>query len=198
MYREHAPVIAAYMRENAFQFVRGCMFAICSIRQPVLKVPDQLDALYNEEGENPLFGHKLDAWAYLSANGEAVFRDVYAAKDIPAAILILCRVPGLGIVKAAFVLQLAGFDVACLDSRNITREGRNPRAYRSDGGKTKTGKAWERKIARYCAEVSGKAAEYWDAWCIDVANAYKRTPEDISALHLAICAPRQFDLAETF
>jgi hypothetical protein len=99
---------------------------------------------------------------------------------------ILCRVPGLGIVKAGFALQLMGYDVACLDTRNIKREGRNPRAFRSDGEARKAGPAFKKKIARYLSEVEGRAQEYWDAWCQDVASDIGITAAEVSGLHLAI------------
>jgi len=42
------------------------------------------------------------------------------------------------------------------------------------------------KVAAYVKETYGKAAHYWDAWCADVGEAYGRTPQEISELHLAI------------
>ena len=192
MYKSHCvATIAPAMRDNLTIFRRGVMFAVCSIRQPTINVPDQLGILFdNDEGENPLFGHKFDAWAYITddAKASALWRDLLACDRVRRAgaieaITHLLRVPGLGIVKAAFVAQLMGFNVVCLDARNITREKRNPRAFRTDG---KTPEALRPKVIAYVQETWGKAAFYWDAWCKDVAQAYGRTPEEISELHLAI------------
>jgi hypothetical protein len=193
LYKDHVPVIRDAMRADLDVFRRGCMFAVCSIRQPTINVPDQLGILFdNEEGENPLFGHKFGAFDYImSPKGAALWRELttlhYTARGAKAgcefAIGLLLDVPGLGIVKAAFIAQLMGFDVACLDARNVTREGRNPRAYRTDG---KTARQLAPKVRAYVAETFGKAEFYWNAWCQDVAAAYGRTPEEISALHLAI------------
>lgn len=196
MYADHSPVIAAFMRESAANFSRGVLFALCSIRQKITGVPEQLDEIEQYGITAPgLWGWKRDAYFYLTQNAEAIYHEFYAAPDAEAAITGLCAIPGLGIVKAAFVAQLAGLDVACLDSRNVAREGRNPRAYRTDG---KRPAQYRAKIARYVAETAGRAQAYWDAWCEDVAEAYGYTAEEISALHLAICKRRQFDLAETF
>lgn len=203
MYKEYClGIIAPAMCADMEVFRRGVMFAICSIRQATINVPDQLAILFDgEQDESPLFGHKFDAWAYISDNAKcaALWRDIL---DIPSldgkanksaagaqrAIIALLRVPGLGIVKAAFVAQLMGFDVACLDSRNVKREGRNPRAYQTRG--EKSGRKFSpAMVERYVAETHGRAEEYWNAWCRDVAEAYKRTPEEISALHLAIIPP---------
>lgn len=180
------------MRHDLTVFRRGLMFAICSIRQATINVPGQLDTLFNPQGDedSPLFGHKFQAWAYISddAQASALWRAVMACetgkrKGAVRAILHLLRVPGLGIVKAAFVAQLMGFNVACLDARNVAREGRNARAFRTDG---RTPESLEPKVIAYVQETWGKSARYWDAWCHDVAAAYDRTPDQISALHLAI------------
>jgi hypothetical protein len=91
-------------------------------------------------------------------------------------------------VKGAFIAQLMGYDIACLDARNVSREARNPRAYRTDG---KTPRQLEPKVRLYVGETFGRAAEYWDLWCEDVAQAYGRTAQEISELHLAI-VPRGY------
>lgn len=186
--------IAPAMRGDVTIFRRGIMFAICSIRQPTLGVPDQLGILFDGvQDENPLFGHKFDAWAWVNDDAQLsrLWLDVLACdtlkrKGAIEAIVALLRIPGLGIVKAAFVAQLMGFNVACLDARNITRDKRNPRAFRTDG---KTPEALRPKVIAYVQETWGKSARYWDDWCADVAQAYDRTPQEISALHLAILPP---------
>lgn len=200
------PIIRDAMRADMEVFRRGVMFAICSIRQATINVPGQLGILFNgEEGESPLFGHKFDGWAWISDNSQCAllwkklcfFAAITNTIDRPgkpsfsatqSALIDLLAVPGLGIVKSAFVLQLMGFDVACLDSRNIKREGRNPRAYETRG--TKSGRKINPVLVeRYLLETYGRAAYYWDAWCHDVAQAYDRKPEEISALHLSIIPP---------
>lgn len=183
------PAIRDAMRHDVAMFRRGAMFAVCSIRQATINVPGQLAVLFDgEPGENPLFGVKHASFAYLMGpEGETLWQDILSRPmtraGAQAAILDLLRVPGLGIVKAGFVAQLMGFNVACLDSRNITREGRNPRAYRTDG---RTPEALAPKVAAYVGETYGKARAYWDAWCKDVAAAYDRTPQQVSELHMAI------------
>lgn len=194
MYAEHVPLINNHMRESLDGFKRGVLFAVLSIRQPVTAVPEQLDAVARGDYA-PLFGWKIRAFDYLESNGAALWQDVCAATDPAKAIECLCAVPGLGIVKAGFVLQFLGFDVACLDTRNVQREKRDPRAFRTDG---KPPHKLRKKIAKYVGEVQGKAEHYWDAWCVDVAKVYKVTPDEISALHMAVTVAAQFDLDETF
>lgn len=202
MYRDHCrDCISPAMQADAVAFRRGVMFAICSIRQPTINVPGQLETLFDPQDgeESPLFGHKFQAWAYISeeSNNARLWRRLGDLHKLSLrtpgranrmnlaveAIAALLEVPGLGIVKAAFIAQLFGFNVACLDARNITREGRDPRAFRTDG---KTPDKLRPKIVAYVSETFGKSERYWDLWCKDVAAAYDRTPQEISELHLAI------------
>jgi hypothetical protein len=133
-----------------------------------------------------LLGHKRDAYAYLETHHVELWNTVRSAESVREAILALLHVPGLGIVKSAFICQLAGFNVACLDSRNNKRLGLNADRYRTRGGKSKQGKAVAKKVDAYIAETGGRAREFWDTWCADVAGFWGSTPHEISAIHLAI------------
>lgn len=201
MYADHVPQINAAMRRDVQGFKRGLWFVIASIRQPVTNVPEQVAEIERYGVSAPcLFGHKVDAIAYIEEHGAALFDVVTRENDTRRAIAALCEVPGLGIVKSAFVCQMLGHDVACLDSRNNKREGRNPRAFETRGAKSgrKGGRAFTALIARYVAETEGRAQYYWDAWCEQIAGVYKLTAQEVSELHLAVCTPTQFDLEETF
>jgi len=87
-----------------------------------------------------------------------------------------------------------GHDIGCLDTRNISRLGLNPREWRTDGADRKLTAAFKRKIGRYVDATSGRAEELWDDWCMDVAGVYKVTAEEISRDHLVIIPPRQRQL----
>jgi hypothetical protein len=185
MYAEHVPSIAAYMRADADQFVRGALFALLSIRQRFVTVPNQMADVEKRGARSPfLFGSKLAAWRYIRRHKRELFAAV-TGDDTRAALQAVSAIPGIGLVKGAFILQLAGHDVACLDSQNIEREGLDPRAFRSDA-RIKKSKAWARKLDRYLAETGGKARFYWDAWCDYVGPQYGLSGEECSAIHLAI------------
>lgn len=196
MYDQHVPVIAAGMRSDPEIFARGVTFVVLTIQQMIITVPESV-ADVDAKGDQSafLFGHKADAFRYVQAHKVQLWQDVCNATDTADAIRALCKVPGLGIVKSAFVCQLMGFDVACLDTRNIQREGRNPNQYRSRGEAHKTTRAFGRKILDYVRDTGGRAREYWDIWCEDVADAYKRTAEDISRIHLDCIVPRGVSFA---
>lgn len=209
MYAIHVPTIAGAMRADYATFKRGVMFAILSARVQFPRVPAQCAELEKRKDKAAcLWGWKADAYSYLNEHGRQIWRDVLAAPTSETALFVLTRIPGLGIVKGAFVLQMLGHDVACLDVRNIQREGRHPRAYRTDGLKGKAAPAFRRKIARYVQDTAGRASELWDVWCIEVAKDYGSTAMRISEVHLTSIVPRRLrhlsfniggsSLAETF
>lgn len=185
MYKDHVPYIASAMQSDPDAFARGAMFAVLSIQQMFITVPKALlDVERNEDTSRFLFGHKAGAYRYIMDHKRELHANVASATTPGEAIARLCVVPGLGVVKAGFIAQLMGHDVACLDTRNIQREKRNPREYRSDGERKKATPAFARKIGRYVADVGGRAQAYWDNWCTDVSKTYGMTPEAVSKVHL--------------
>lgn len=192
MYSDDVPVIDKAMRGDVNAFKRGLLFALCSIRQQVLNVPDQMERICRGDLE-PLWGSKIKAWDYIESNADALWKRSKIALTPREAVNVLLRVPGLGIVKSAFVAQMMGHDVACLDSRNVKREGMNPRAYRTDG---KAPYDLRRKVAHYCDTTQGRAQELWDVWCNEVAKANNMTGDSISRLHRDAIAA--YDLQDTF
>lgn len=190
-YIRDVPRINAAMRACPDTFARGIMFAIVSARVPFVRVSEQMKELDSKgRAASCLWGWKRDAFDYVSEHKETLWREVCGATCSREALAILCRVPGLGIVKAAFVLQFLGHDVACLDTRNVKREGRNPRAFRSDGEARKSKPAFRRKIERYVAETEGKAQHYWNAWCEDLGNETGLGLGRVSAAHVFAIVPR--------
>ena len=191
MYASHVPQIAAAMRADQATFCRGVMFSILSARVQFPRVPAQCKELAARKASAAcLWGWKFDAYAYLSEHSATLYGLVTPDHDTARALFNVTRIPGMGIVKGAFVLQMLGHDIACLDIRNIVKDGRSPRAYRCDGGSTKESAAHKRKIDRYIADTQGKAQFYWDRWCTEVAADYNSTPERISELHLTSIVPR--------
>jgi len=188
MYDDHVPTISAAMRDNPDTFVRGITFVLLSIRQRIYNVPAALADVDEYRGKSIyLLGHKRAGYTYCLFNGPRLYSEVLACgDDTEAAIGILLQVPDLGIVKAAFVAQLLGFDVACIDSRNAKALGTSQRAWRTDG---KSPGQLAPKVSSYLNQYGGRAREFWNTWCEDVAAAYPTAYADaqaVSAEHLEI------------
>ena len=190
MYAQHVPILTAAMRAEPHVFERGVMFAILSARVQFGRVPGQCKELRQRGSEaRCLWGWKFDAYTYLQQHSAEVFGGVAHQPDSAKALWCLTRIPGLGIVKGAFVLQMLGHDTACLDARNIAREGLNPRAYRSDGEARKSSPAFALKIERYLDATAGRSEELWDRWCNEVGPDYGMTGEECSFAHVKAIVP---------
>tara|TARA_R110000822_G_scaffold55096_5_gene140395 strand:- start:1028 stop:1552 length:525 start_codon:yes stop_codon:yes gene_type:complete len=167
---------------------RAMLFAVLSIQQPIIAIPGQLEE-YEERGADSagIWGHKLEAAAWIEDNYKRIWSLARSADTTPAELIwAIIEAPGIGIVKGAFIAQLAGFDVACLDSQNAKRLELDVNAFRTRGGANKRSAACLRRLLQYVSETSGTARTMWDDWCAYVAPIHKRTAFEISALHLAI------------
>ena len=107
--------------------------------------------------------HIADKYGYDSVDG------------IIEVILLFMRVPNVGMVKAGFIAQMLGFNVACLDSHNLKRLGMTESQTKIS--KTLSDTAKRRKIRGYVELCQNKGTEYWwDTWCEHVAgNKANRT-----------------------
>lgn len=199
MYNTHVPPICAAMRSSPELFTRGVMFAVLSARTHFTSVPDQMADLDRRgDASRHLFSWKVDTYRHLadpetrkpSQACHNLWREVCASNSTEESLRLLTAVPGLGIAKAAFVLQFMGHDIACLDSRNAARENKDPARYNGHGRKGTP--YFDRKIEQYVREFGGRAQELWDAWCEEVASVYGMPAEDISRLHLDTIVPPNY------
>lgn len=186
------PRIAAHGLGSPEGLTDVITFVLLTIQQPFQHVARQF-ADVKEKGAASvyLFGAKRDGYRYAVEHAavlHAAVRKAVAVSDTVGAIDVLSNVPGLGIVKAAFVAQLCGLDVACLDVHNLRSLGLPETALRFNKKlKADTRRA---KIADYVALTiqTGGARYWWDAWCYYVAgrrNSPLKTGADVSAFHAA-------------
>lgn len=185
MYASHVPIISRAMLAEPKYFVRACMFAVLSARVQFRRVPEQVKELDRLGEKAPcLWGWKLDAYRFLMEHGARIHAAVIQEPEPEKALALLCEVPGLGIVKGAFVLQMLGHDVACIDVRNAKRDGINVEAFKTRGPRDKEQPAFLRKIARYVSLTFGKSEMLWDRWCNEVGADQGRSGELVSLVHV--------------
>ena len=132
----------------------------------------------NKYNANCLWGLKSEGLRYAIENDAYLYQksmqivDRYGYESIEGiteAILLFMNVPNLGMVKASFVCQMLGFNIACLDSHNLTRLGMNANFTKVPAKMTDNGK--RKKIATYIELCQQKGSEYWwDTWCDYVAG----------------------------
>jgi hypothetical protein len=191
MYARDVPKLALPARQCPHAFLDVVTFVLLTIRQPLHSVASQMIDVRRRGTDSPwLFGSKRDGYAVAAADPTLrpdVLRAIDAG-DRVGAIRRVMRLPGLGIVKASFVVQCLGGDAACLDSHNLTRLGLPEGAFKvppaaNDDLKT-------RKISAYLSicDASGPAEWWWNTWCEYVAGrrgSPLQTADDVSAFHPA-------------
>lgn len=93
---------------------------------------------------------------------------------------LLDHAQGLGLVKAAFAVQLTRGELGCLDTHNARRFGVDPKIVTA---KKQSATAREAYLEAQSLMTSG---DWWDTWCNYVAERYSniyQSGDEVSALH---------------
>ena len=191
MYNRDMPAMAEHGWSSPDGLTDIVAFVLCTIQQPLQSVGRQMaDIRANGVNSKYLFASKRNGYQFMLDNASTIYDGLVECKqndDVIGAVELLTTVPSLGMVKAGFVAQCLGFDVACIDSHNLDRLGMPRTALRlAKGIKPELRR---RKIADYVAMCQTKGAEYWwDTWCDYVAgnraNKTLPTGDAVSAYHV--------------
>lgn len=196
MWKRDCIAIAEHAAASADGFIDVVEFTLCTIQAGLSTVKAQrLDIKDNGLQSKFLWGKKSDGLAYAMQHKEFLWGKLMALRErgsddvdaIADGILLLMRVPNLGMVKAAFVMQMLGFNVACIDSHNLVRLGLPASAVKV-GDKLKTESKYK-KVKEYVVMTQQKGSEYWwNSWCDYVAgnraNKLLDTGDVVSRYHV--------------
>lgn len=196
------------MRNHALSSPRGLCdivaFVLCTIRQPLQSVSNQMaDIRLHGAKSHHLFGAKRAGYQYALDHAPVLHAAIVAAidtNDVVGAIDVLTNIPGLGIVKAAFVAQICGLEVACLDGHNLKRLNLSESAFKMPKGlKHATRLSKIKAYVKACkagAPAGHKRAfskYWWETWCAYVAgsrhNRALPTADAVSAYHWECICP---------
>lgn len=184
------------MREHALASPDGLAdvigFVLCTIQQPLQSVGNQMrDLRANGADSKYLFGSKRAGYAYALEHKHVLHAAIIKAcevNDAIGAVDVLSNIPGLGIVKAAFVAQICGLEASCLDGHNLKRLGLGEDAFKL--AKTVKHETKLAKIKHYlelCSQTGG-ARHWWNTWCEFVAgnraNRSLTNADMVSAYHV--------------
>ena len=190
MFSTHQSAIAEFALGSNVGLERTFRLVLLSIRQPFHSMAKQMQDVDANGMQSPyLFGWKRDGLAFVRANASQLRETL---KAVPSgygdaqALLRIATVPGLGLVKAGFVLQLVTGSAGCLDSHNMERFGLNVNAFKYGSNASD---ALKRKKALAYLDAcwnSGGCASLWDGWCNHVAAYHPKhwtDGEAVSTLH---------------
>lgn len=196
MYDRDMPAMREIALSSPEGLTRVIAFVLATIQQPLQSVANQMaDIKINGADSKYLFGSKRQGYQYAVDHAQVIFAAVVKAVEIGdtvGAVDVLTNIPSLGIVKASFVAQICGLEVACLDTHNLRRLGLGETAFKL--AKSVKPETKRKKIADYvriCAETGG-ARHWWNSWCEFVAgnraNRSLTSGDAVSAYHVACLA----------
>ena len=205
MYAKHQPAIGRWAREQPEHFRDVLRFVVLTIRQPLFNAVADMEALQSdnqyEHGDavrSALWGFKGESWAFINTNYERLYHvleDIYLNADCPLEMedemlgFLATEVPGLGLIKAGFALQIVYGVSGCIDSHNLRRFGLPSRKFDSKGRlHTLKRKTLRKKCREYHDTVRehGGTSGLWDSWCDYVAKKWPsryRDADHVSELH---------------
>lgn len=178
MYARDCHAIASHAIASPDGLFNVIEFTLCTIQMGLSTVKQQRRDIAARGADSAfLFGSKRDGWCYAKDNIASLWGEVVALRErgtsdvetVTDAVLLFMRVPGLGMVKASFVAQMLGFNVACLDTHNLRRLGLPASAMKVSA--TLKPDTMRRKVSAYVALCQQDGAEYWwNSWCDYVAG----------------------------
>lgn len=197
MYQRDVALIKDHALRSAGGLYDVIEFVIGTINMPLSRVHLQRES-FAKDGLNSkwLSQVKASSLAYARCNAADLHSKVLRILDkhdeasleaAHQATLMFTDMPGIGMVKAGFIAQMLGMNVACLDRHNITMFGLNENALKLDKSARHDLKV--KKVREYVKLCRRKGSEfYWNAWCEFVAerggmNKSLPTADDVSKYH---------------
>lgn len=196
-FKDVNPVINAYMQKSEMHMQDGIMFVVLSIKTPFHTMSKQMQD-YRKHGLSSkyVWGFKKQTLEYLLENRADLYKRLMAASRLDISkgtrdrmmMEMLTQVPGLGLVKAGFVMQMMFGRVGCIDVHNARRFRKvTPK----DLTFSPTAKFATRlqKIDNYIDICKGHRSteKLWDQWCDLIADKHCnhfQSGWDVSKYHL--------------
>ena len=194
MFATHQPEIAEIARSSSEGFFSVVLMAMVSANIPFHKVGVAMEDTQREGSTSKwLRGSKREGYAALKEQQESLWVEYTTVWDFDpigyseVALLRLLEIPGLGLVKAGFSVQLLLGQLGCLDVHNQALYGISPELTRA---RKHLPHLLPRKVQKYSEVVNRYGSEFlWDSWCIHMAKTYPKhflSGEAVSAYHIEI------------
>lgn len=174
MYKTHQPRIQKYALASSDNAARVVSMVSLSIQQAWYSVGNQLaDVDANGENSRFLWGSKKPCYNYVTKHKGDLFLALHEYKkgkiDLPDLLVKVADIPGLGLVKAGFVIQLSLGKIGCLDVHNLRQYGVDAAMFKY--GKNATPATKRKKAELYIAtcEKLGGSEYLWNKWCESLA-----------------------------
>ena len=160
--------------KNPDKFLTVGTMVLLSIRMQWVGVGNQMaDVRAKGTRSKSLWGFKKSGYVYLRDNRKWLYakvRDARAGRISTHALMReMLKVPGLGLPKAGFLVQILTGQAGCLDMHNIERFGLDESVWKVRPRKNVDAQLREidDKITVYLklCEACGGSEYLWDTWC---------------------------------
>ena len=181
MYNRDVKEIKSFVRWGGTDaFVNTGLFVLLTIQAGLSTVKGSMEKVSIDGVKaNCLWGKKDEGYKYLIKHGDYLRSEMYKIADAKGynsveacadVVELFMQVPNLGMVKASFLAQCLGFNVACIDSHNVKRLGINPNLVKTPPKAMKPETA-RRKVEEYIVLTQREGSKYWwNTWCEYVAG----------------------------
>ena len=154
----------------------AALMAELSIQQSWSLVPAaMLDVSLEGDKSKYLWGFKADTYAYLhdTLNMRFLYANTITMSDPVELLDLWTTVPGLGLAKAGFVVQLTRGMVGCVDGHNAAAYDVKLNQLTFPKGRI-TLKAQQHKLKAYVnlTKAIGGSEFMWQQWCVLMAGKY--------------------------
>ena len=179
MYQRDCNEIAQHAMSSPAGLYDVIEFTLCTINMPLSRVIQQRVSIKAEGIQSKwVSSTKAQGIEYAKSNifhlHEAInaIAQRYGKDTIDGAqeaVDLFIAIPSIGMVKAGFIAQMCGFEVACLDRHNVRMLGMSETALLLN--KKVSPDLRRTKIRNYVKLCRRKGAEYWwNTWCNYVAE----------------------------
>lgn len=188
MFAMHIKQCNEYARWNSDHMVDTALMVVLSIQQKWSGVGEQLRVTRKLGRGSPyLWGMKGKAYEYLQRHARQLYAESMARDSDLDLLDLWTTVPGFGLVKAGFMVQLMFGRVGCIDVHNAKLYDVAPQQLRLDPNLTlRTREIKLRGYLDLCERIGG--SEYlWRWWCTHLADLNPDVYDDqydVSARHI--------------
>ena len=187
-YYKHIESVNKYAQRSPDQLFNVAVMVLLSIRQQWSTIGEQMrDVEKHGEDSKYLFGFKKTGYRYLKRNIDWLYTVTTTATSDYELLDAWSTVPGLGLVKAGFVLQLARGVGGCIDLHNMKEYGIPAAQLRYDKGLSVKARAIKLRGDLTLCEELGGSLHLWTQWCVIIAGKQGQhfsSPQAVSRSHL--------------
>ena len=191
MFAEHQPQLSRLARSSPEGFERIVTFVLCTIRMSLRDAVKDYPIVRRGDRCRSIFGFKHDGLAYLRDHAASIWSELECVYECTRGepcedelMAIVTMIPGIGLAKGGFILQMMYGLSGCIDTHNLRRFGLTEETFATHGSRKKCLSL----IRSYRAMIanSGGTAWLWDTWCAYLAERDHNydSAETVSSLHL--------------